>query len=371
MRVHPSQLVPGCILLEDVKGKTGRPFMRANTVLSQEHITILHKFFIDSVDVSSTLEDGTSFKPETMSTPLELPAEKKRNPEIYLEKGETRSFPVHYLEVVKEYKQNFRNWSSGVPIDIASVRRSIIPLLERIEDVDIEIFTLHQYAEAADYTYHHSVAVSLISALIGKELGYRKGEWIQLGLAGYLCDAGMTRIDPDILTAGGPLSAGQLQDIKNHSTYSYRMTEKITGLSQTAKIAILQHHERLDGSGYPLGLKGQRINPFARIIAVADTYHAMTSERLYKGKYPIFKVVREMMQEQHFKLDAEVVQVFVSSLRKKALGKTVHLTNHTTGEIVYFDDAEPSRPIVKLHGEATMIGLQMHPELEIEEIIID
>lgn len=369
MRVHPTQLVAGTVLLRDVKGKSGHPIMKEGTILTNEHITVLHKFLIESVEVSNKLENGEAFiakehvKFKEQSKPVE------RN--IYLEAEESRSFPAHYLEVVRDYKQFFADWNNGVPIDMVKVRQSILPLLERIGELDMEIFTLHQYGAAEDYLYHHSVAVSLLAAFLGKELGYRKGEWIQLGVAGYLADAGMTRIDSDILTKGGPLTEQQVQDMRNHSTYSYRMVENLTGLSKTGKIAILQHHERMDGSGYPLGIRNEQINTFARILAVCDTYHAMTSARMYKAKQSIFKALDELFQERYTKLDLKIVHPFIESLAKRAVGKTVHLTNHKTGEIVYFDDDHPASPLVKLHETGEIISLQMNPELQIEEIILD
>ena len=369
MRVHPTQLVPGTVLLQDVKGKSGQPIMKERTVLTNEHITVLHKFLIESVEVSTKLENGETFIAKEREHPPEQPKPVETN--IYLEPEESRSFPAHYLEVVRDYKQFFADWNNSVPIDMAKVRQSVLPLLERIGELDMEIFTLHQYGTAEDYLYHHSVAVSLLSACLGKELGYRKGEWMQLGLAGYLADAGMTRIDAAILTKGGPLTKQQIQDMRNHSTYSYRMVENLTGLSKTGKIAILQHHERMDGSGYPLGIRNEQINTFARILAVCDTYHAMTSDRLHQDKQSIFKALDELFQERYTRLDPQIVRPFIESLARRAVGKTVHLTNHKTGEIVYFDDDHPASPLVKLHETGEIISLQMNPELQIEEIILD
>ncbi|MCF3944018.1 HD-GYP domain-containing protein [Oceanobacillus alkalisoli] len=367
MRVHPSQLVAGTVLLLDVLGKSGHPIINERTVLTNEHITVLHKFLIESVEVSTKLENGETFIAKEQPKRVEKP--KPVQKKIYLEPEEDRSFPAHYMEAVRDYKQLFTEWNNNVPIDMVKVRQSILPLLERIEELDMEIFTLHQYGTREDYIYYHGVAVSLLSAFLGKELGYRKGEWIQIGLAAYLADAGMTRIDFGIITKGSPLTEPEENDMRNHSTYSYRMVEKVTGLSKAGKIAILQHHERMDGSGYPLGIRNEQINTFARILAVCDTYYAMTSDRLEKQS--VFKALEELFQERYTKLDPQIVQSFIESLARRAVGKTVHLSNHKTGEIVYFDDDHPASPLVKLHETGEIIGLQMNPNLHIEEIILD
>lgn len=370
MRVHPSQLIEGCILMQNVLGKSGRPIMPAKTVLTDNHITVLHKFLIDSVEVSSKLVDGKTYMPKEVEVIEKIQPQIKES-EIYSEQEELPPFSTHYLQAVEEYKRFYTEWNNGIPIDMSKIRRSIIPLLERIEELDMEIFTLHQFGTAKDYNYHHSVAISLISAFLGKELGYRKGEWIQLGLAGYLCDAGMTRVDSEITSKGDPLTESQHQEIRNHSTYSYRMVENITGLSKAAKIAILQHHERIDGSGYPLGLMKDKINTYARILAVSDTYHAMTSERLYKAQQPIFKVIDEIAHERFTKLDPLIVRKFIESLTARAVGKTVSLTNNKKGEIVFIDKSHLTRPIVKLHDTEEIISLQMNPGLHIEEVMLD
>jgi HD-GYP domain-containing protein (c-di-GMP phosphodiesterase class II) len=368
MKVHPSQLIPGTILLQDVKGKSTQAIMKENTVLTDELITVLERFYIESVDVSSKLENGKPFMPNERQEDKKekLPEMKK----VYLEEAETRSFPFHYLEVVQSHKKLFHEWMQGVPVDIAKVRESMIPLLERIDELDMELFTLHQYGTAEDYLYHHSVAVSLLSAFLGKKLAYQKGEWIQIGLTGYLSDAGMTKIDPTILNNMGPLTEQQIHEVKNHPTYSYRMVEKLTGLSRTAKIGILQHHERLDGTGYPLGLTKDYITPFARIVAIADTYHAVMSERAYREKQSIFRAVDELLQGQLTKFDRKLVRVFIKQLQERALGKTVHLNNNQSGEIVFFDEDNPTKPLVRLYETDEVISLKMNSDLSIEEIIV-
>lgn len=368
MKVHPSQLVEGCVLLEDVNGKSGRPIMVEGTIITNEHITVLQKFLIDSVEISSKLSDGRPF------SPVEEKEKKSSKKEIDIKINNElveRSFPVHYLEAVKDYKNFFEQWKNGVPIDISKVRQSIIPLLERINELDMEIFLLYQYSTAHDYMYHHNVSVSLLAAFLGQELGYTKGEWIQIGLAGYLCDAGMTRIDQKILTKPELLTEREFQEVKKHPTFSYRMVENLTGLTKAAKIAILQHHERFDRSGYPLGLPESKINSFARILAVSDTYHAMTNERIYKKKQPVFSAIRELIYGQYTTFDANVVKTLVNSIAKRILRKTAHLSNGKTGEIVHFKTENPIQLFVQLHETGEIITLDSKSDVFVDEIILD
>lgn len=369
MRVQTSKLIEGSVLLKDVQGKSGHPIIKENTVLTEEHITILQKFLIEAVEVSSKLTDNQKYESMQQKQKEEKPKHSKMK--AYPKEVETNSFGKHYVQVVSKFKDEFKQWNSGIPIDISKIRQLIIPLLERMNTLDLEVFTLHRYVKAEEYIYHHSVAVSLMSAFLGKQLGYEKGECIQIGLAGLLCDAGMTRVDSDIITKGALLTDKQQEDINNHPTYSSRMIEDLPAITQAVKLAVLQHHERMDGSGYPLGISKDEINPYARILAVSDMYHAMTSESLYKKKHNLFKVIEKLNNQKFSKLDPLVIRKFIKSFTLHSLGKDVRLSNDVTGEIVFIEDDYPTKPLVKLHTTEEIISLQNHPSLFIEDFIQD
>lgn len=147
------------------------------------------------------------------------------------------------------------------------------------------------------------------------------------------------------------------------------MIEQQPTVSHAAKLGILQHHERVDGSGYPLGLKKNKIHRFARIIAVCDIYHAMISERYYKDKQSPFLVIDELHREQFSKLDPQIVQTFIESLINLSTGVHVRLSNGQTGVIVFIQPNAPTRPIVKLDANGDMIALQDNPDLFIAETL--
>ncbi|WP_067727757.1 HD-GYP domain-containing protein [Oceanobacillus damuensis] len=365
MRVEPSQLVPGCILLNEVKGKSNRPIVSKDTILTENHITILTKFLVESVEVSTKLSGGEEFQPKQVHK-----KEKNQDVKPDIQAGlEKIAFKDHYRKAVSEYKEQYQKWKNSMPIDIPTVRKIIIPLLEQSEAVTPEeIFSLHKYVEKNDYTYYHSVAVSVISAFLGRKMGFSKGEWLQIGLAGLLCDCGMARVTSDIIFKAGPLTAREYDEIKNHPTYSYRMVENLPTITLGVKLAVLQHHERVDGNGYPLGIKNDKIHKFAKVIAVADMYHAMTSDRIYIGKQSPFKVIEEIQKEQYLKFDSQVVTCFLESLSNISIGTRVTLTNKKSGEIVFVKPDKPTRPMIRLEGSDEIIALEQMPELYIEEV---
>lgn len=371
MRVQTSQLREGYILLNDVYGKSGHSIMKENTVLTAEHIEILQKFLIPTVEVTTQphySHDVTRIEKQQQVKAVEDKVEKKVNQAIPQEK-EVLSFDQHYLEVVASFKKEYLQWNSGVPINIANVRNMIIPLLNRIEDLDIEIYTLYDFVEPEEYIYHHAVSVSLISTFLAKELGFSNGEALQVGLAGILCDAGMTRVDEDILTKVGPLTGKQEQDIRNHPIYSLRMVENLPAVSRSVKLAVLQHHERMNGSGYPEGKSGDDIHLFARILAISDTYDAMASERLYKKSQTVYQVLATIESQQYSAFDPKIVQTFIKSLSLRSLGKTVELSNGRKGEIVFVNENNPTLPLIKMDDTKEVISLMENKELEILQFI--
>jgi HD-GYP domain-containing protein (c-di-GMP phosphodiesterase class II) len=366
MRVTSSQVVPGCVLLRDVKGKTNRPIIPQKTVLTAEHINVLNKFLIEHVDVSERLQNGTLFQPQAASE--EEKVVQPNQPKEKVTDVAELPFKDHYDLVVEQYKKLFDSWRNQLPIDNLAVRNLILPLINRMDDIGSAVYKLHKFANKKDYFYHHSVSVSILSAYLGKKLGYQKGEWFQIGMAGLLSDAGMARLGEFAFHKEGILNNEERIEIRKHPTYSYRMVEQITSIPYTVKLAVLQHHERMDGSGYPLGLSQEKIHSYARIIAVCDIYHAMTSDRVYRKKQSPFSVIEELQKEQYSKLDIRIVQVFVDSIANFSIGTKVLLSNNQAGEIVFIDPKMPTRPILRLQ-QGEIVTLSNRQDLHITEIL--
>ncbi|WP_194841394.1 HD-GYP domain-containing protein [Salinibacillus xinjiangensis] len=359
MRVEPNQLKPGCVVMKNVVGKTMKPILPKDTVIKPIHINVLKHFQIKEIEVANTFEDGEEFKPELME---QQNVDENQPPQT--------SFIEEYETCVLETKQMFKLWQERSPIDYTRIRELLIPIVLKAEGNPKIIFSLHHLVEKEDYFYHHFVAKALISAFLAQKLNYSQGERIQIALAAYLSDVGMAYLDEQLLYKNARLTEDEFKQVKNHPVYSYRKVENIKALKYDAKIAILQHHERLDGSGYPLGLKQPQIHLYSKIIAVSDVFHAITSERLYKQKQSPFKVAEDIQIDQAGKLDFEVVNKLVQSLSSFSNGTRVRLSDGREGEIVFMDKKEPTRPIVRLGHNDEMMVLKQNPQLHIEDILL-
>jgi HD-GYP domain-containing protein (c-di-GMP phosphodiesterase class II) len=357
MKVIINELKPGCILSEDVWKSSHAPLVKKKTVLSDEDIRILKIFLVDNVLVETKLVNGQAFKPsETIHD---------KNEEEFFEIGQVDSFFDRYLTAVQQFKRLFTNWQGGTKLDAYSVRKVFLPLYE-IEPTRDDLMQIHHYSTKQDYIYYHSVSVSVISYMLGKRMGFDNGEIIQLGLAGLLSDCGMSKLPFNVFEKKGSLTAEEFEEVKKHPIFGYRMLEGIPGFSKNALLGIIQHHEREDGSGYPLHIDVQQLHHFSKIIAVADVYHAMTSERNYRSKQSPYKVIASLKSDQFGKLDHKTLKYFIKLMLDLTIGCKVRLSNGLVGEVMYQNVQEPTRPIVKVQGE-DHIDLAKVSDIFIEE----
>lgn len=357
--VKTTQLQEGCILAEDVIGKSNRVIIPKNTVLNKKMLTVLQKFLVTQVRVQSVLVDGSTFRPSEIIQE-DVPKPKATENEDVL---------TLYLEAVQQYKQMFQSWQSGLPIDIGKVRKMFMPLFEKVLEAEKELLFLHHYCTKSEYLFHHAVTVGLFSGVLAKKLQYTKGDYCQVAIAGLLSDCGMAKVDPKILTKSTALTPAEYKDMRQHTVYGYKMVQKVTALQEGVKLAILQHHERNDGSGYLLNVKEEKIHPYSKIVAVADVYHAMISERPYRNKQSLFKVFEQIHKDCFGKFDLSVVQALASLLMTLSIGAKVKLSNEQVGEIVFFEQDSPSHPMIKISGTNQIVSLKEEKDVFIEEII--
>jgi diguanylate cyclase (GGDEF)-like protein/putative nucleotidyltransferase with HDIG domain len=158
----------------------------------------------------------------------------------------------------------------------------------------------------------HSKRVSKLSSAIGQAMGLKESEIDKIKTAGLLHDIGKITISNEVLEKRGPLEAVEWEEIKHHPETAYRI---LCGVAEMADLAetVRQHHERWDGKGYPRGLSGEEITLAARIICVADSFDAMTSERPYRSGMPVQEAREELRRQTGTQFDPEVVRVFLDS----------------------------------------------------------
>lgn len=249
----------------------------------------------------------------------------------------------------------------------SEIQASIDPLIDAIKndpEVSSKIWTL----ESSDfYTYEHSVRVSILAAIIGKWLGAEDDKIKELALAGMLHDIGKCNIPNEILNKPDTLTDNEFKIMKTHPTLGYILSKQIGNISADVQNGVLQHHERYDGSGYPAGLHGENIHEYARIIAVADVFDAMTSDRVYRSGKNHLYVLQSMLDNGYSALDPYISREFVQRTVRCFVGCPVRLNNGEIARIIQINEKNLLKPLIET--SSGFINMVLDRKYEIVEML--
>ncbi|MEK5029933.1 HD-GYP domain-containing protein [Paenibacillus sp. FSL R7-0302] len=263
-------------------------------------------------------------------------------------------------------KELFESYRISRKIPLADIRKEVLPVIQEISR-NPDIFALfHSVQGKDDYTYEHNIGVAVLSTLIGRWLEMSEAELSVLSMAATLHDIGKLKIPSELLNKPGKLTDEEFSQVKKHTVYGYEILKETTGANSRIALVALQHHERNDGRGYPLGLKEEQIDPYSKIVAVADIFHAMSSKRPYHEPTPFHMIVDQMRRGSFGALDPHIVTVFLENIVKRSVGREVVLTDGRVGEIVYLNPHDIETPLIRIGDE--YIDLSKRTELNIREI---
>ncbi len=272
-----------------------------------------------------------------------------------------------YKNTIDSFKNTFLNVKVGKKIIINELNDSLSPLVDDIITSNNILGRLRQIEVNDEYTYKHSINVSLIATMISKWMGFSNYELYDIALAGLLHDIGKSKVPVEILNKPSKLSKDEYEIMKRHTQYGYEILKNTSGIDESITLGALEHHERLDGKGYPLGLSGDKIHTYAKIIAVADIYDAMTSTRVYKEKVSPFKVAELIFQDSFGILDPIIANTFLKNIFTFYVGNIVKLNNDQIGTVVLVNKSNPTRPLVKT--PTGFVDLSKRYDYEIVDII--
>lgn len=368
-------LLPGMVTAIPVRTKRGQLIINPNVELTRTLISRLEFYGIASVQITENKQVATPM--ETPKDPAYFPAKSPVSapspvPDAsYSQKlkssPEFQRFQVDFTLRSQDLKNCFDAYlSDGGTVNKEELLSKTISLVSP-KQTTLDVFDmLHNMRQVNDSTYAHSLNVAIISRIIGKWLHFSNEELDTLTLAGLLHDIGKTKIPDEVLNKDGKLTDEEFQMIRNHPKYGYDIL-KSQPLNSHIKKAALMHHERCDGSGYPMGLTMEEIDDYALIIAIADVYDAMTAARSYRAPLCPFEVIAEFEKDGLQKYKPKYILTFLENIANAYQNNRVMLSDGTSARIVLLNHRRLSKPLVQL-DDGACIDLEKSP-LYIKAII--
>ena len=274
---------------------------------------------------------------------------------------------VTRAQAVKIVKDTLGKALVAQSVDLKQMNLVADIILDEVLDNNDVIYNMLDLKEHDNYTYVHSVNVCIISTIMGKQLGLPRDRLKELAMGTLLHDLGMIYIDPEILNKMTHLTPEEAKQVQEHAQLGFERLRTYSGLSILSAHVAYQHHEREDGSGYPRGLKGDEIHIYAKIAAVADSFDAMTSNKLYRDPLWSHEAIAELRASAPLKYDRKAVAALSWSVAPYPVGSVLLLN---TGEKAVVVNTNRRKTVVQvLEGKRKnqFLELGKHTDLQIEK----
>lgn len=374
-RLYTSHLLPGMIAGEDVFSFANQLIIPKGFILTDKMITRLEFYSIPCIKVKEsedepfdapiTYDDSTNMEPTAPITPQNR--DEWAYSALIQASPEFKKFKQDFDETIDEFKDSINDIvQKGADINTEALLHQATDLIHDTSTNSDFFHMIHNMRQYDDLTFAHCINVALISNILAGWLGMSEEDMETATLCGLLHDIGKLAIPDRIIKKPSKLTEEEYRIVKTHTIEGYQIL-KDQDISVHIKNAALMHHEKCDGSGYPFGLMGNKIDPFAKIVGIADVYDAMTAARVYRGPLCPFQVIDIFEKEGLQKYEAAYILKFLENVVMTYMNNRVRLSDGTEGDIVYINHAHLSRPMIKSGGK--FIDLSAIPELYIEQIL--
>lgn len=320
----PRELEPGFCLQEPVQDAQGRILLQSGVVLTERYLELIQDWGVTAIAVATgdtaaveqqlqrTHVVSSDLQDEMLGTIYEL-----------------------YDDITAQKDLSLQRLRNAVPILVQEI------MLHKT--VALDLIGLRR---ADNYTFMHSLSVAVLAVATGVELGLDAEQLTGLALGAVLHDMGKTQVPLSILHKPAQLTASERTLVHRHPRWGVELLTRHAQLPAPALQGIYEHHERCDGSGYPHGLWGSRISRSGKIVAVADFYDALTSDRPYHSRLAPHLVIEQLLVMGRRSFDANIVRALLRSLVPYPVGSTVMMDSGETGEVIGYDQNFPYRPRV-------------------------
>lgn len=350
IQLELSQLKPGMKLAKDVILPDGRLLLLSGFAIKPMYIRRLEAFRVEKVYV----EEG-HFDP--------------------IEEFEEERVYNHAVDTIKYI---FSMTKRSRAADVTIIKDTVDDIMHSVIENETVMLQLTGIRDIDNYTFLHSVDVCIYSIILGKKLGYGNGPLMSLGMGAILHDIGKCKIPLDILQKPAKLTDEEFYQMKLHTVHGCEIIKHSYHLETKVANIAFQHHEKWDGSGYPMGISANSIDPLARIVALADVYDALTSDRVYKKKELPHIAAEYIKQNSGTLFDPFIVDLFLSSIAVYGDGTLVMLSTGEVGSVISSGSVSGERQKISVFSNKAgppvlhpyIVDLNKDKNVEIVEIFI-
>lgn len=358
-----NDLIPGMSFTKSIYLDKDTIFASPNTIIKSSDIEKLKKFGVteimtngDQIDPqhnTGITEDIPDSKEVILQTG-DFNEEQSYLKDIYQELNKNKNeFNQLLDETIKLIRTVYTNIADDKNIDINKTRVLIEKLVDHIK-VNPNFSYLLLSVPVTDYFLYNQVAFAILySLLIGYYLEYSRPKLIDLGIASFFADIGMTKIPPKITEKTTKLSDDEFKIFIKHPLVGYQLLSQKIKLKYSLAVVALQHHENFNGTGYPQKLTGKNIDELSRIYTVADNFSAMINNRPWRKKSLPYEVMKNMISTDVNKFDLSIIKLFLSKLSMYPVGSYVELSDSRIGIIIYSNAEKPLRPAIRITHDAS------------------
>ncbi|WP_077624936.1 HD-GYP domain-containing protein [Sediminibacillus massiliensis] len=344
--VHTKSIDPGTKLAKAVYNEKGKILIQKNIELTRRMLNRLIQYNITYVYIKDAFTDDIEVNPPV--------SEEVRIEAYQMIKSTFSDFN----------KESFH--SNSFLFDNSSRMNNIVQeILRQIQNQDEVVSILSDVFVNDNYVFNHSLNVTIYSLALGTELGLNRSKLEELGLGAMLHDVGKMFIPQNILQKQSRLTEEEFEIIKGHTESGFEFLRNTPNVPLLAAHCAFQHHERIDGSGYPRGLKDKEIHPHARLLGIADVFDAVTSDRVYRDAMLPHEGLEILYAGAGTLFDKELVEAFRRTIAVYPNGLTVELSDGRTGVVARQNNNLCERPVIRVLEEH---GVEIPPyELDLSK----
>ena len=369
-KILTQDLKPGMVTAAPVTTKRGQELIPAGTTLTKQLISRMEFYNVafSYVEEASVLTEeeiqaalqaarnqklagaqtGQTVAPSTQSSAKSTPKDEVAYSQKIKRSKTFQEYSLHSTLVTETLKRQLEGFVyNNHPMDFDALLNSVKSLITPGQTIIQYFDMLHNLRSSDDSVYGHSLNVAMISRVLGKWLKWSPSDLDNLVIAGLLHDIGKITIPPEILNKEGKLTDEEFEQIRWHPRAGYELIRDLK-IDSRIKKAVLQHHERCDGSGYPMKATEIMLDDFAMVIAIADVYDAMTAARKYRAPLCPFQVIREFEHDGYHKYKTEYLLTFLRHIATTYQNNRVILSDGQAAKIILLNQNSLSTPLVQL-----------------------